>query len=498
VIFCLVSLLVVLGGFCISRRFASWLALIVGSIEITIALALTYNSHRESEQIACANAELQKRLDRIHDEMGVLERTNIRLEALATTDGLTGLKNHRSFQDRLREEFERAQRYGAGLSVMLLDVDKFKAYNDKFGHPAGDVVLKQVAGILRATARTTDIVARYGGEEFVVILPETDTEDARAVAERYRQAIESASWPQREVTASFGVASLAPAIASASELVAEADVALYRSKQRGRNCVTHAVDYNGLPLWSREAPLWYEELFQQLLASQTETLQSASQHIRETLTRAFEQTIEGWSLMLDMRDQATQGHSKRVATLTERLARSVGLNESEVLYIRWGALLHDIGKVAVPDHILQKPGPLTAAEMRIVQQHPVLGYQMLAPIIFLQSAVDIPYCHHERWDGTGYPQGLKEDEIPLAARLFAVVDVYDALRSGRPYRKPWSEARVLQYLTSGAGTLFDPRAVDAFMTLLQEEQSQDRASQEQAIQAEKTQPLRDKPALKIA
>ncbi len=173
-----------------------------------------------------------------------LHQANMLLQTQATTDGLTDLKNHRAFQERLVTEFERSKRYHTPLSLVLLDVDKFKQYNDTFGHPAGDIVLKRVAAIFLGTARNTDFLARYGGEEFVAILPETDATGAREAAERFRIAIETAYWPERAVTASFGVATVNDLIPSCSELIALADKALYRSKTLGRNCFTHADDYD--------------------------------------------------------------------------------------------------------------------------------------------------------------------------------------------------------------------------------------------------------------
>jgi PAS domain S-box-containing protein/putative nucleotidyltransferase with HDIG domain len=181
------------------------------------------------------------------------------------------------------------------------------------------------------------------------------------------------------------------------------------------------------------------------------------------LVMAYDATIEGWSRALDMRDKETEGHTQRVADLTVRLARTFDLAETELVQVRWGALLHDIGKMGVPDEILHKPGPLTDAEWVIMKRHPVLAYEMLSPIHYLRSALDIPYRHHEKWDGTGYPLGLKGAEIPLAARIFSVVDVWDALRSDRPYRSAWPAHKVREYIRSSAGTHFDPRVVKVFL-----------------------------------
>jgi PAS domain S-box-containing protein len=181
------------------------------------------------------------------------------------------------------------------------------------------------------------------------------------------------------------------------------------------------------------------------------------------LMLAYDSTLEGWSQALDLRDKETEGHTRRVTVATVRLAQSMGVPPDELVHMRRGALLHDIGKMGIPDAILLKPGPLTKEEWRIMRQHPVYAYKMLAPIPFLRKAIDIPYCHHEKWDGSGYPRGLRANDIPLAARIFTVVDVWDALRSNRPYRRAWSEERVRAHISSLSGTHLDPQVVKAFL-----------------------------------
>ncbi len=189
----------------------------------------------------------------------------------------------------------------------------------------------------------------------------------------------------------------------------------------------------------------------------------ALQHSNRELQTAYEATIEGWSRAMDLRDQETENHTLRVTELTLRLARQMGVREEDLIHYRRGALLHDIGKLGVPDSILQKAGPLSDEEWVLMRQHPVYAYQMLYPIEYLRPAIEIPYCHHEKWDGSGYPRGLKGEEIPLAARIFAVVDVFDALTSDRPYRKAWSIREALDYIKQQAGQHFDPQVVEAFM-----------------------------------
>ncbi len=210
---------------------------------------------------------------------------------------------------------------------------------------------------------------------------------------------------------------------------------------------------------------------QAAIAIDDEQLFQSVQRANADLMLAYDATLEGWSRALDLRDKETEGHSKRVTEVTLQLARAVNMNDLELVNLRRGALLHDIGKMGVPDAILLKPGPLTDEEWQIMRQHPVAAYELLSPITYLQAALDIPYCHHEKWDGTGYPRGLKGEEIPLAARLFAVVDVWDALCSNRPYRAAWPETEVLAYIKASAGTHFDPQAVEVFFGVINQAQA---------------------------
>jgi len=183
----------------------------------------------------------------------------------------------------------------------------------------------------------------------------------------------------------------------------------------------------------------------------------------DELETAYETTLEGWAQALELRDKETEGHSRRVTDLSMDLARHLGLDEDEIKYIYYGALLHDIGKMGIPDEILNKPGPLTPEEREIVQQHPTFAYEMLKKIKYLQPAISIPYSHHENWDGNGYPQGLKGEEIPLQARIFTIVDNWDALNSDRPYRKAWPREKVVRYLQEQSGKIFDPHLVEVFL-----------------------------------
>lgn len=198
------------------------------------------------------------------------------------------------------------------------------------------------------------------------------------------------------------------------------------------------------------------------------------ERVNTELVAAYDATILGWSRAMDLRDRETEGHSQRVAEHTLLIARAMRFNEQRLVHVRRGALLHDIGKLGIPDSILHKPGKLNSEEWAVMQQHPTLGYKMLKDIKYLYPALDIPYCHHEKWDGTGYPRGLKEEEIPLEARIFAIVDVWDALTSDRPYRKAWSKEDSFAYIQAQSEKHFDPRIVELFFKNLRKNSSSKR------------------------
>ncbi len=211
----------------------------------------------------------------------------------------------------------------------------------------------------------------------------------------------------------------------------------------------------------------YFETFagQAAIAIDNVTLFNDLQRSNDELTIAYNFMIQGWSRALDLRDHKTEGNSRRVTEITVKLARMMGLGEHEIGSLSRGALLHDVGEIGIPDSILFKKGPLTATEWEVMRQHPKYAYDLLYPVPYLHTALDIPYCHHERWDGSGYPRGLRGEEIPLAARIFAIADVFDALTCDRPYRASWSKSKAIEYIYTKTGILFDPQVVKIFQNL---------------------------------
>jgi PAS domain S-box-containing protein/putative nucleotidyltransferase with HDIG domain len=206
---------------------------------------------------------------------------------------------------------------------------------------------------------------------------------------------------------------------------------------------------------------------EQALLQINEGLEQRVENRTRDLAEAYETTLEGWARALELRDEETEGHSRRVTEMTMKLAQALSIPADQLDHIHRGAILHDIGKMAFPDEILRKTGPLNSKEQKTVMQHPTIAYELLARIPFLQKALDIPYCHHEKWDGSGYPRGLKGEQIPLAARIFTVVDIWDAIQSDRPYKKAWSRVKAIKYMQEQSGKFFDPQVVNAFLSLVE-------------------------------
>ncbi len=356
----------------------------------------------------------------------------LRAMRLALTDPLTGLGNHRHFHERLQRELLHAEEEGLPLTLCLVDVDDFKRINDRYGHPAGDRVLSQLASRFRQGGEAF----RLGGDEFAILLPGQDEHPALAVAASIIQRVASLQLDHvGSVTVSAGVATFPAHGVARDELIRLADSALYWAKEHGKNRV-HVY---------RPAVVELAEL--RRLASGPD--QAARFRAAASLAKA-----------VDARDTYTGSHSERVAELAARIATRMGLPPEEVELTRLAGSLHDLGKLAVPEEILRKPGPLTEPERLVLERHPQIGFRMLESL-GVDPVADWVLHHHERWDGTGYPDALPGMKIPLGARIVFVADAYDAMTSDRIYRRRLSGTDALAELERCAGSQFDPEIVSA-------------------------------------
>jgi diguanylate cyclase (GGDEF)-like protein len=380
------------------------------------------------------------------------------IKLLAGTDPLTSIHNRRGFYHLAGSQINMPEYMP--VSLLIIDIDHFKRVNDLYGHLMGDQILQQIASECRTCLRENDLLGRYGGEEFVVLLPKTDLEASRLVAERLRYRISQVHRKIKEqddffITVSIGIAHSNQPGETLETLIQKADQALYLAKNRGRNRVEIFETMDNAQKSSSPHEISSNISHNELFVPNVQLI-SPSFIFKKDLESLYDETIRSWVRMLELKDNETENHAQRVAEITVALARCAGMAENKLKDIYRGALLHDIGKIGIPDQILFKPGVLTEKEWDIMRKHPQYAYDLLANIPFLQSSLSIPYYHHEKWDGSGYPHRLKGRDIPLEARLFAVVDVWDALSSDRCYRPAWPIERIFSYMEEQSGLHFDP------------------------------------------
>ncbi|MBF7083277.1 diguanylate cyclase [Desulfallas sp. Bu1-1] len=367
-----------------------------------------------------------------------------KLYEMTLRDGLTGLYNHCYLQKRLSSELKKCGEQNKPLAFILLDIDNFKYYNDNFGHPAGDELLKEFARVLLDNTRSSDIVGRYGGDEFGIILPDTGYKMAVQVAERLRRQITEHAFPNRDLlpggrlTVSIGIALFPDHANSAHELVRLADEAMYHAKRNSKNQV-------------------------QLYFSAIEEFQRQLRNSDEDLLQVLNTLLT----VINNKDRYTYAHSEKVSEYAELIAQQLHLPVEEIKNIKIAAFLHDLGKLEIPGEILLKNGKLDQREWNIIKQHPRWGSNMLVSFPRFQKIIPWILHHHERYDGSGYPDGLAGEDIPLGARIIAIADSFDAMISQRPYKKSLTINEALNELRANKGKQFDPGLTEIFIQIIE-------------------------------
>jgi diguanylate cyclase (GGDEF)-like protein len=374
----------------------------------------------------------------------------LQVEARATHDRLTGIANRETLLTTLVAEVERATRHHSWLSVAFIDIDRFKPINDTYGHKSGDAILRQVANVIADNIRGSDLLGRYGGEEFMLILPETQPDEAVVLAEKLRSLVAAhslliAGQQRLQVTISVGVAGEIGSQLQVDALVDQADAAMYAAKQLGRDrtYLYRAVDENA-PV--RRAPI-----------------SSEHRHAATAIGRwANDTATEALASVLAPQPHHRGRPSDMIASLATGIALEMGLPREEIERIRVASLLHDLGKLAVPSEILDKPTALSDGEWQAIGEHPRIGQVILEQASSLREAIPVVLHHHERFNGGGYPHGLRGNEIPIGARIVSVADAYHAMVHDRPYKTALGHEAALAELRANAGTQFDPEVVNLF------------------------------------
>jgi diguanylate cyclase (GGDEF)-like protein/putative nucleotidyltransferase with HDIG domain len=370
------------------------------------------------------------------------------------TDALTGVGSRKMLEDKLQAEFARAKRYKRPFSVAIIDLDHFKMINDVLGHGIGDEAIRKLADCMKEEKRTPDVLTRYGGDEFVILMPETRAEQAEILLERIRVRVRRIRLPQdTTLSISCGVAESDPDQDDPRDVMRRADLALYGAKNAGRNCVK----------------LWNETMARLIDADDLEiekikTLQRRVAGLSEKAEKMFMESIWGLVQALEAKDSYAKTHTESVMHYAVGIAQTMELGPRHVDLIRRAAMIHDIGKIGIPDAVLAKPGDLTPHERKVIEQHPLIAVRILEKMSFLEREVAIVRHHHEKWNGQGYPDGLARTAIPLGSRVIAVADTFDALTAVRAYHEARSIAEALRIMKDSAGYDLDPDVVAALVT----------------------------------
>ena len=403
--------------------------------------------------------ETERKFDLLNKE---LQKSNRKMKQLALKDPHTGLYNYHYLEEIIEAEFYRARRYAHSLSVIMLDIDYFKSINDVYGHLFGDLVLKQFAQQLKRMVRRYDILIRPGGEEFLILSPGTERSQALTLAQRLLDSLNLYSFGNKKHTVklklSISVVSYPEdRIVKGTDLIVLAEHMLNKIKEEGGNKVYSSLDTKKSKVLGTESHDRGAEV--KVLKTRIDKLnKQANQSLIEAIF-AFAKTIE-------VKDHYTGEHVEKTVHYATGVARELGLSKEEAERIKQAAMLHDLGKVGISENILLKKSKLTKKEFEAIKKHPQIGVDIIRPIQFLHAIIPLIFYNHERWDGKGYPSGLKGEDIPIGARIIALADVFQALISDRPYRKAYSKSKAIKIIEEGSGTQFDPQVVTALLKII--------------------------------
>lgn len=366
------------------------------------------------------------------------------LQQLSLTDELTGIFNQRFFHVTLEKEIARANKDGGSVGLIVIDIDDFKIYNDVYGHDCGDTILKGTGALLKAVATENQFICRCGGDEFAIILPDANPQDIEKMAYDFKKSMwerEEQYFPEdlcKKITFSMGLSEYPHLSSGKDELISQADMALYHAKNLGKDKIH-----------------FYQDVLK---------------YIRKGISSNHQQLIGIFKALLSAisaKDKYTLGHSERVSAYAVAIGEALGLNYKEITILQYAGLLHDIGKIEIPMSVLNKIEPLTGEEIEQLRMHPVYSENILEPLDNMTQLRDDVRHHHERFDGGGYPDGVKGERISLGARILCVADSFDAMISERPYRRSMTQEQAILELKNGAGTQFDPEIARVFIQLLQ-------------------------------
>jgi diguanylate cyclase (GGDEF)-like protein len=402
-----------------------------------------------------------------------------KLQQQSITDGLTGIKTRRFFWEALSAEWKRASRSGRPFSVVLIDLDKFKEVNDTMGHFEGDLVLARVGRLLEQKSRQSNVVARYGGDEFIVLMPETGSEQAQVLAERLRQwLVSDPMLNEHHITGSFGVASFPMHGFSIEDIIRVADAGMYVSKRSGGNSVSTAQEFvEGQDFARQRSQISaYIEGFLQREHTGPEHLEELSTTLfklcgghEDCNVPVLKEAIESLSRAAESRELQTAGHGDLVARYTEVIARALGLSSEETADLVYAARVHDVGKIFIPERVLNKTGPLSDDEFQQVRMHAHVGAEIVGTIPHSSMMREGIEHHHQRFDGSGYPDGLRGEEIPLWARIIGLTDAYANMVTEQSFAAARTPEQALDELSKMSGTRFDGMLVRLLLRGLKSE-----------------------------